>query len=401
MRELRVKTAGIHASVQDRGRPGQQWLGIPEGGALDRDALMVGNALVGNPLDAAAIEVCLGGSLNGGFSFELLTDARIALTGTVAGVFSIEDNNTGLSMKVGANRSIDVVAGRVIRLTSIPDSNTALIAVSGGIALPLFYGSCATSPSAKIGGIDGRTLIDGDILPLGQTNIKPANIKPANIEPANIEPANIEPANIEQANIEQANIEQANIEQANIEQANIGPANIGDASIEETPELAWEGHIDSDDAGVIRCVRGPQDDYFTTSALQCFFSQQYKVSPALSRMGMRLEGAILKHNDGADIPSDGIVTGSIQVPGSGLPIIMLADHASTGGYPKIATVISADIPKLARLRPHDGLRFEEVCVNIAETTARSHHKHMTDSVSALKPATPMVDLAALYGLNDD
>ena len=361
MRELRVKTAGIHASVQDRGRPGQQWLGIPEGGALDRDALMVGNALVGNPLDAAAIEVCLGGSLNGGFSFELLTDARIALTGTVAGVFSIEDNNTGLSMKVGANRSIDVVAGRVIRLTSIPDSNTALIAVSGGIALPLFYGSCATSPSAKIGGIDGRTLIDGDILPLGQTNIKPANI-----------------------------------EQANIEQANIG-----DASIEDTPELAWEGHIDSDDAGVIRCVRGPQDDYFTTSALECFFSQQYKVSPALSRMGMRLEGAVLKHNDGADIPSDGIVTGSIQVPGSGLPIIMLADHASTGGYPKIATVISADIPKLARLRPHDGLRFEEVCVNIAETTARSHHKHMTDSVSALKPATPMVDLAALYGLNDD
>ena len=361
MRELRVKTAGIHASVQDRGRPGQQWLGIPEGGALDRDALMVGNALVGNPLDAAAIEVCLGGSLNGGFSFELLTDARIALTGTVAGVFSIEDNNTGLSMKVGANRSIDVVAGRVIRLTSIPDSNTALIAVSGGIALPLFYGSCATSPSAKIGGIDGRTLIDGDILPLGQTNIKPANI-----------------------------------EQANIEQANIG-----DASIEDTPELAWEGHIDSDDAGVIRCVRGPQDDYFTTSALECFFSQQYKVSPALSRMGMRLEGAVLKHNDGADIPSDGIVTGSIQVPGSGLPIIMLADHASTGGYPKIATVISADIPKLARLRPHDGLRFEEVCVNIAEATARSHHKHMTDSVSALKPATPTVDLAALYGLNDD
>ena len=116
-----------------------------------------------------------------------------------------------------------------------------------------------------------------------------------------------------------------------------------------TPE--WQGSdLLDDEVSHLRAVPGPQDDRFTAAAL-VFFQQPHRVTPLLNRMGMRLEGPGLAHVDNADIPSDGIVTGSVQVPGNGQPIILLADHQTTGGYTKIATVISADLPKLARLRP--------------------------------------------------
>ena len=335
MRGLHVIAAGPHATVQDRGRPGQQWLGIPEGGALDRDAFALGNALVGNPPDAAVIEVCLGN-----FSVELLGPTRLALTGTNDGVLTVQ-GDAGQSMDIPANRSVDLDAGRVVRLGVMPDSNTATLAFSGGVEAPLFYQSRSTSPSAGIGGIDGCVLSDGTRLKLGQ------------------------------------------------------PGH-GD-----TPELAATIPPDSDaDRAVVRCVRGPQDDRFTDAALETFFGGEYKVSPVLNRMGMRLDGPVLEHRTTADIPSDGIVTGTVQVPGNGLPIVLLADHQSTGGYTKIATVITADIPKLARLRPGEALRFSEVAVEEAESLARQKHRQGARLIEALRPAEPIVDLAALYTLGD-
>ena len=108
----------------------------------------------------------------------------------------------------------------------------------------------------------------------------------------------------------------------------------------------------------IRVVLGPQDDYFTPAGLRALLESTYTVSQASDRMGMRLEGPPLEHSaKGYNIVSDGIAHGSIQVPGNGLPIILLADRQTTGGYPKIATVISADIP--AR-RPHDAWRQDRL-----------------------------------------
>ena len=321
MRRLRILTAGPHATIQDRGRPGQQWLGIPEGGVLDREAFAIGNALVGNEPDAAVIEICLGN-----FSAELLAPARVALTGTDAGVLAV-GGAPGPDMEIPANRSVDLEAGRVVRLAVIPDSNAATLAVSGGIAIPAFYGSRSTSPGARIGGIDGGLLADGAELELGR------------------------------------------------------PGNVGG------PELAAAPAADAG-GGAIRCVRGPQDDRFTDAAIGTFFSAEYTVSPALNRMGMRLEGPVLGHRDGADIPSDGIVTGSVQVPGNGQPIVLLADHQSTGGYTKIATVITADFPRLARLRPRDTLRFAEVSVEEAEAEARLWHQRLQDRAANLEVVPP-------------
>ena len=336
MDAIRIVAAGPHTTIQDRGRPGQQWLGIPEGGALDRDALELGNALVGNDPGAAALEVCMGN-----FSAELRKPTRVALTGTDAGVLTVQDA-TGHSMDIPSNRSVDLDGDRVIRLGIIPDSNTATLAFAGGIEAPLLYGSRSTSPSAGIGGTDGAPLADGAELGLG----RPGH---------------------------------------------------GDA-----PELTLPAAVP--DAGAdrhaFRCVRGPQDDRFTDAALEAFFGGAYSVSPVLDRMGIRLEGPVLEHRAGADIPSDGIVTGTVQVPGNGLPIVLLADHQSTGGYTKIATVVTADIPRLARLRPGEELRFAEVAVAEAEGLARERHRHRQRRLGSLLPAAPVVDLAALYTLGD-
>jgi 5-oxoprolinase (ATP-hydrolysing) subunit C len=93
---------------------------------------------------------------------------------------------------------------------------------------------------------------------------------------------------------------------------------------------------------------------------------EFRVSPSADRMGMRLDGPLVQLSRGWDIVSDAIVTGAIQVPGSGQPILLLADYQTTGGYPKIATVVSADLPAVGRRRPGDALRFAAVTVEAAE-----------------------------------
>ena len=119
----------------------------------------------------------------------------------------------------------------------------------------------------------------------------------------------------------------------------------------------------------VRAVPGPQDDMFSDETLAVFFSDEFTVSPALDRMGIRLDGPEIKGKDGCDIISDGIVFGSVQIPNSGSPIILMADHQTTGGYAKIATVISADLPKLAQARPGNKIRFIKVTVEEAEEAA--------------------------------
>jgi biotin-dependent carboxylase-like uncharacterized protein len=115
----------------------------------------------------------------------------------------------------------------------------------------------------------------------------------------------------------------------------------------------------------LRVVLGPQDDHFLEESINTFFSATYTLTGEIDRMGCRLEGPPLKHKKGADIISDGIPLGGIQVPGHGKPIIMLCDRQTTGGYAKIATVISADIPFAAQLKPGDEVKFKEVSLQEA------------------------------------
>jgi len=151
----------------------------------------------------------------------------------------------------------------------------------------------------------------------------------------------------------------------------------------------------------VRVVLGPQQEFFTKQAVATLLDAEFRISQSADRMGMRLDGPLLHHRAGWDIVSDAIVTGAIQVPGSGQPILLLADHQTTGGYPKIATVVSADLPVVGRRRPGDALRFTAVTVEAAEELCRIEERRLAELVASLEPTTwrPGIDLGSLYDGN--
>jgi len=151
----------------------------------------------------------------------------------------------------------------------------------------------------------------------------------------------------------------------------------------------------------IRIVLGPQQEYFMPEAVTALLSAEFQVSRESDRMGMRLEGPPLRHRGGWDIISDAIATGSIQVPGSGQPIVLLADHQTTGGYPKIATVVSADLPAIARCRPGGKLRFAAVAAEAAEHLYREAERRFAEFVAAIEllPEPSAIQHASLFDEN--
>lgn len=181
------------------------------------------------------------------------------------------------------------------------------------------------------------------------------------------------------------------------------PLKTGDSIVvQNARQLASEVRLDLDDDernAPMRVVFGPQDDEFDAEVKALLTESAWTVSAASDRMGYRLEGPRLAHRDGHNIVSDGTVTGSIQVPGSGHPIVLMPDRGTTGGYPKIATVISADIGRLAQIRVGGTLRFRAVGMEEAEAAARQYADHLASLPSHLHNAEGGLDLAALARAN--
>ena len=244
----------------------------------------------------------------------------VALAGTGAGIEVMSPEREMIS----ACRSVTFRKGQVFRIGAIGDSAVCYLAVHGGFDLPDVYGSQSTCMSAGFGGFHGRILEKGDCLPLRK------------------------------------------------------------AAAESVSQRILRRPPEPDSSPVIRVIAGPQDDYFSAAGIETFFRTGYTVSQAVNRMGMRLEGAAVAHEKGFNIASDGIVRGAIQVPGNGLPIILMADCQTTGGYPKIATVISTDMPKLGRMMPGADIRFEAVSVEEAEAVARDHHERKAALVDSIE-----------------
>lgn len=150
----------------------------------------------------------------------------------------------------------------------------------------------------------------------------------------------------------------------------------------------------------IRVIAGPQDDHFTADALARIGEAEFTVSGQADRMGIRLLGPPLVHRSPAhrEIVSDATVPGSIQVPGNGQPIVLLADAQTAGGYPKIATVISADLGRLANVRPGGAVRFRVIDVTAGELAARAQAATLARLLTTIRPSRGIggVDLAALY-----
>lgn len=198
------------------------------------------------------------------------------------------------------------------------------LAVAGGVDIAPTLGSLSTHSRSAIGGLDGRTLRAGDRLPLRE--------------------------------------------------APPGPP------LALAPEHRPAG------AGPIRVVLGPQDDHFTADGLATFLSATYRVSERADRMGLQLDGPVIAHAEGFNIVSDGIMNGSIQVPGNGRPAVLLADRQTTGGYPKIATVIGPDLWRLGQARPGDLLRFAAIAPEAAEAEARAYEMRITTMIGRMGEA---------------
>lgn len=306
-----ILTSGPFSTIQDYGRLGYQHLGVPVSGALDREALAIGNHLLGNQLGAAAIEICFGG-----FSAQASQASFVTLTGSASAILEHQDK-TGNMTRYQAGDIIAICPDDIITIPPFGDSLSCLLCLSGGVDVPQLYGSRATTVSAKIGGHEGRILAPGDRLGLGA---------------------------------------------------------FGDASHHDLPALrsnAEEIRQFFTKPDQVRLLPGPQDFWFTPQALARLLQKPYQISPQTSRMGMRLKGPALAHKGPADILSDGMARGVLQVPADGQPIIAMADHATMGGYAKIATVISADLSGLGRLRPHDEISFAFVSAKQAKIAAKT------------------------------
>jgi biotin-dependent carboxylase-like uncharacterized protein len=306
-----VHKPGMLASVQDLGREGLRQLGICPGGALDTLALRLANRLVGNPEGAAGLELTMG---NAELRFE--SDTRIAYLGS--------DFDARLDEQpLHPGWSVPVRAGQRLRFGGAnrvpgPAGLRSWLAVAGGIDVPPMMGSRSTDLKAGFGGLEGRALKKGDRLPIGVPGLTEAQRARRAFGVRGPDPWRDEGAD-----------------------APVAPA--GD-----------------DAATVLRVMAGPEARQFAAASRAAFHAAAWRITPQSNRMGSRLEGPVLQREAAGDMLSAGVVPGTVQVPPSGQPIILMGDAQTTGGYPRIAVVIRADLWKLAQAPLGGLLRLVEV-----------------------------------------
>ena len=297
---LHVIRPGPLATIQDLGRHGWAAYGYATSGALDAPALAIANRLVGNPEGAAAIE------LSGGTAaFEARADLLIALAGADAGA-------TLDGEPLPPYRARWMRRGALLRLDRPRHGLRTYIAVAGGIATPPVLGSRATDLVAGLGGLDGRPLRQGDILPIGP----PPTPAQGWLLPPPVTPTD-------------------------------------------------------QDTVILRVVLGPRHDWFDPATLALFAAATFSVTPRSDRTGLRLAGAAILPTHQGSLASEGVTPGAIQIPPDGQPILLLADCRGVGGYPVIAAVISADLPLAGQLPAGARIRFHPLDIAAARAAARA------------------------------
>jgi antagonist of KipI len=299
--KLTVRHPGFLTLVQDFGRIGFRRFGVSVGGALDPHAMRIANLLVENDEAAAGLEITLGG-FRGHFD-----DRR--LIAWCGGGFDVRIGS--ISLPAGHVGAID--AGEELVVGPPKIGCRAWLAISGGIDLPKVLESRSTDLRAEFGGLDGRALRAGDVVPLGCLT-KGANDISGLLRKERVS-------------------------------AWSAPAN-------------WIST--AKDSPVLRFVRGSDWQGFDLSAHEILGHQEFSVSQDSNRMGARLEGPLLLRKDYSDLISEAVVPGTVQVPPNAKPILLLGDCQTIGGYPKIAHVITVDLAVAAQVRPGDSVRFREI-----------------------------------------
>jgi 5-oxoprolinase (ATP-hydrolysing) subunit C len=281
---LKVIRAGPGTTIQDTGRIHWRRYGVTPSGPMDWAAFRTVNQVLGNDMNAAALEISIGG-------FEATcTEAPLELAFGGGGFVWTRDGKA-----LPSAMRIKLHPGE--RLIAKPGAwgAWAYLAVAGGFDMPVEMGSRSTHLRSGIG---GRMIQAGDCLPV-----------------------------------------------------------LTSASSIGEPDARIAAPWLDRDTRPIRVLLGPQDDYFSADALSTLFCDSFNLTASADRMAYRFDGPKIGHALGFNIVSDGIALGAVQIGGDGQPLVLMADHQPTGGYPKIGTVVRADIGRLAQMRPGEICRF--------------------------------------------
>ncbi len=310
MMKLKVKRAGMLTTVQDMGRWGFQSSGVPVAGAMDLPALRLGNAMLGNPEEAAALEVTFLGP-------------ELEVRGAGAAVFAGAELGFSLNgRRIGSWRAVTLRDGDEISFAGPVSGCRGNLCFAGGVDSPLFMNSRSTHLRAKIGGIEGRALKNGDVLDIGEPSPLWKRLDGFSL-----------------------------------------PSGLNPTLPKETP---------------LSLMLGLQRDSFTENGVSALFSSEYLISADSDRMGCRLDGEKIERRGGADIVSDAVQLGAVQIPAHGMPIIMLADRQTTGGYTKIGVLTPLSVEALVQKMPGEKVRFRRA--EIEEGAAE--RRKIADAVKA-------------------
>ena len=295
---------GLASTFQDCGRHGHQHLGIPVGGAMDLRAHQLANLIAGNQRDMASLEITLLGP-----TLKFNSASVIALTGA-----NLSPSLNGVTVAMG--RPVIVEAGDVLSFGERRDGVRCYLAWHGGIDLPTVLGSQSTYLRGGLGGFRGRALRKGDVLPLNSP-LRADTLRSL-------------------------------------------AEDLDNMSIYLPSTLA------NNPRSRLRVMRGPHTGLFTEEAVQALLNSSYRIANESDRMGYRLQGPTLAVKESRQLLSEGVTLGSIQVPADGLPIVLMADRQSIGGYPKIGHIATVDLPHLAQRMPGEEIQFQEISLAQAQ-----------------------------------
>ncbi len=305
---VRVLHPGILTTIQDLGRYGFQKYGVIVSGAMDHYSLRAANLLVGNKENEGALEITLLGT-----SLLFEKDMLISITG--GDLCAVIDGK-----KAATWRPILVRKGSILKFKSPLKGCRAYVAFAGGIAVPEVMGSKSTYLRAGIGGLKGRALQKEDVIEFNEMN------------------------------------------------------EFSQAIFTKLDKLgknfAWSVNytalINLQQTQTIRVMRGTEFERFDQNSKRNLFNEPFTLTTQADRMGYRMEGPFLSLAKEFELLSEGVTNGTIQVPPSGNPIILMADRQTTGGYPKIGQIITADLSSMAQLQPTAIIHFKEVSHEEAE-----------------------------------
>lgn len=318
---LEVLKPGALSLLQDRGRYGYQRFGVLVGGAMDEWAHRFANALVGNREDEATLEVTLTGP-----ALRFDEAATVAVCG--ADLCPRVDGDGG-THALPHGRPVVIKAGSQLRFGQRIAGTRAYLAVRGGFDVPVVMGSRSTYVRGGFGGLEGRALRKGDVLHIRHGATAPGAASGT------------------------TGFENAASDKSALTM-----------SVPPTPIVAPAVAIAP--VQVIRIIAGRQWDVFTREARQVLLDAQFRIGAQSDRMGYRLQGPVLARSRPVEMISEAVTFGTIQVPPDGMPIILMADRQTTGGYPRIASVASVDLRLLAQMAAPQALRFQLITLEDAQ-----------------------------------